>query len=516
MTRPNLGAEPSMEDILASIRRIIAEDPPGSRPGNDMPGAIASKPVSNGANGSSAFRANPADPFAALRAGIVRQTEPGFSAPSGETAERIETSRAKPLNIEDQMAEILGSQVRLPAQPVRHEPTRDAPSAPASVQAAIDSLISGKPVDAVLKAEARPGFTISRDGFLPSAKESAVAPKAPAADPFDFALGPSPFARGPAADPASEAPPEARRATLKDLSEFGSIVPAAERAASEDPKASSLETANAEAGAPAAAPAATSPAATSPAATSPAATSPAATSPAVTSPAVTSQVSTDLTAGPEGAAAAEAAGGRDGAHAAETDPPMSEDRREIASAIAPAPSPVSAPAHATAERLVPVPASVAAELEAEPVPVITAQASVFSKIDAERQNSNEPEFLPANRETVAETNGGAAAGPSLEAPAGARPAIDTPGAAGAPVHSFTAVEPIAPSRAITPARPVSTPLSAYEGRTGETRTMEDTVAELLRPMLRSWLAENMPRIVERALRRELEDSSRSEHKSAAE
>ena len=32
MTRLDVSNEPSMEDILASIRKIIAEDPPGSRP----------------------------------------------------------------------------------------------------------------------------------------------------------------------------------------------------------------------------------------------------------------------------------------------------------------------------------------------------------------------------------------------------------------------------------------------------------------------------------------------------
>jgi cell pole-organizing protein PopZ len=35
------------------------------------------------------------------------------------------------------------------------------------------------------------------------------------------------------------------------------------------------------------------------------------------------------------------------------------------------------------------------------------------------------------------------------------------------------------------------------------RTMEDAVADLLRPLLKTWLAENMPKIVERALRREM-------------
>ena len=41
------------------------------------------------------------------------------------------------------------------------------------------------------------------------------------------------------------------------------------------------------------------------------------------------------------------------------------------------------------------------------------------------------------------------------------------------------------------------------------RTLEDTVAELLRPMLRQWLDQNMPRIVEKALRVEMAESAKS-------
>lgn len=48
------------------------------------------------------------------------------------------------------------------------------------------------------------------------------------------------------------------------------------------------------------------------------------------------------------------------------------------------------------------------------------------------------------------------------------------------------------------------------------RTMEDTVADLLRPMLKSWLAENMPKIVERALRREISDLEGPSQSRAAE
>jgi cell pole-organizing protein PopZ len=40
-------------------------------------------------------------------------------------------------------------------------------------------------------------------------------------------------------------------------------------------------------------------------------------------------------------------------------------------------------------------------------------------------------------------------------------------------------------------------------QTSQVRTLEDTVADLLRPMLKQWLDTNMPRIVEKALRVEL-------------
>lgn len=57
------------------------------------------------------------------------------------------------------------------------------------------------------------------------------------------------------------------------------------------------------------------------------------------------------------------------------------------------------------------------------------------------------------------------------------------------------------------ARP-SVPRSGAASSSGEespaARTLEETVAELLRPMLREWLDANMPRIVEKALRVELE------------
>jgi cell pole-organizing protein PopZ len=41
-----------------------------------------------------------------------------------------------------------------------------------------------------------------------------------------------------------------------------------------------------------------------------------------------------------------------------------------------------------------------------------------------------------------------------------------------------------------------------------TRTIEDVVRELLRPMLKSWLDDNLPAMVERLVRSEIERVSR--------
>lgn len=60
-----------------------------------------------------------------------------------------------------------------------------------------------------------------------------------------------------------------------------------------------------------------------------------------------------------------------------------------------------------------------------------------------------------------------------------------------------------------PAKTAATPATASPAPSTDAdtsappRTMEDTVAELLRPLLKQWLADNMPRIVEKALRIEL-------------
>lgn len=52
-------------------------------------------------------------------------------------------------------------------------------------------------------------------------------------------------------------------------------------------------------------------------------------------------------------------------------------------------------------------------------------------------------------------------------------------------------------------QPASPPALTSSNESGLDRPMEDAVADLLRPLLKTWLAENMPKIVERALRREM-------------
>ena len=43
------------------------------------------------------------------------------------------------------------------------------------------------------------------------------------------------------------------------------------------------------------------------------------------------------------------------------------------------------------------------------------------------------------------------------------------------------------------------------------RTLEDLVKEMLRPMLKSWLDDNLPSLVERIVRDEIERVSRGRH-----
>jgi len=57
----------------------------------------------------------------------------------------------------------------------------------------------------------------------------------------------------------------------------------------------------------------------------------------------------------------------------------------------------------------------------------------------------------------------------------------------------------------------TTPVQSPAASTSQPRTLEDAVADLLRPMLREWLDSNLPRIVERALRAEMAERAKAQN-----
>lgn len=79
--------------------------------------------------------------------------------------------------------------------------------------------------------------------------------------------------------------------------------------------------------------------------------------------------------------------------------------------------------------------------------------------------------------------------PSAQAAIPLTPIVEPAGSAGVP-----------PVNALTPA--------AAGGAAPVARTLEDAVADMLRPMLQQWVADNMPRIIEKALRNEVSNPVR--------
>ena len=76
-----------------------------------------------------------------------------------------------------------------------------------------------------------------------------------------------------------------------------------------------------------------------------------------------------------------------------------------------------------------------------------------------------------------------------------------------PVPIAEAAAPVAKPAVIDKSKAVKpTPsgeLVASTSPLGGVRTLDDTIIELLRPMIRQWLDDNMPRMVEKALRIEM-------------
>lgn len=611
MTRLEPAGEPSMEEILASIRRIIAEDPPGSRPAEAVSASLAAAPRDE----DSARVPQSAPEFDAeaiadqdftgfgTRAATARQPDPSpavqppFGQPSfGQTSFGLPSfaardqgpvapaaARPAPFDIDAQLADVLGSTRApspAPSAPPRVEPAVSAPSTSVSVQAAIDSLIAPREEPAPRAAQ-RPGFTVSRDGYIPespAAAPPAAKTPAPVADPFEFTLGPSPFARTQSPTPAADSVPMSGAA--RDL---GAIIPAQHRLgdapASGAPVAAAppfatlaIEPAQA-AGRPAPQPdfgrLSLSPDDTAQSSSAVAlANTPQAKPQALTDiqdPAPATRVAADSSATsaiPSKAAAAPTDATQPAPAPASAEAAIAVlERIANPKAEAPEPNATAVAADETAvastpvEEALRVSAATPAHVAAAPVAAATAAAAdVAATAD------------PAVAETStasqkSETNTGTAAMPAAAVAVPAASSAQMPDASGATAEiiidddkaesetappaatsasrshatpsdaavphgaaSFTAdlsrstsSAPAVSALALRDAHIIETPDSEHAAHDlAPPRTMEDTVAELLRPMLKNWLAENMPKIVERALRKELDDRNRSEHKTAAE
>ena len=63
------------------------------------------------------------------------------------------------------------------------------------------------------------------------------------------------------------------------------------------------------------------------------------------------------------------------------------------------------------------------------------------------------------------------------------------------------------SSPLTPAPAYSENAVTAAGR----KTLDDTIVEMLRPLIREWLDANLPEMVEKALRQELSERSGAEH-----
>lgn len=630
MTRLDPAGEPSMEEILASIRRIIAEDPPGSRPQD--PPAVSGRKASRSANGE-----QPAAP---------RQPEP--SSRPASTAE---------MDIAAQLGAIAPG-ARLNDFSAREAENPDDPPADAqdSVQAALDSLRLGQP-PVTQAAPTSPAAVAprSRDPFdftLPGARlEPQPAARASSQnDPFEFSLGPSPFARNTPAQPAApqsspQAAPalEALRAASADR--LGGFVPTRIDPFSSDPvhpggalpgegstpmRSMSAQPKSESFGAPGAmAPVPADPPGQDnwPLAPEPAFASVEIVQRDVPAPAATSRTQDPATPAPATFQMEPPANSRPvfggpvlGELATAVPPPASSpapaaflpemlaaqpsvarDPFTMPQPVAPAAvSPAAAPEQSPAFVATPAPHAAAAATPVSAPPTAQVQSAPAAPADftalvvpppagaaetvSSPMTSDAASAAAAVLEQIARPGPAALASsdPILE-PASSQPQPAAPAAAqsaGAEPAEVTIVpeavqreadpvpaavedkaaisEPVAhltskpdaaygaagenqtseielheafvedlddagPAAAAPPAHAMAGGRGALTMRTPHAdheidapRTMEDTVADLLRPMLKNWLAENMPRIVERALRKELEASNRSEHKTAAE
>jgi cell pole-organizing protein PopZ len=519
MSRVEKAAEPSMEEILASIRKIISEEPAGTRPTPPQANAVLQAKVDQ----PSASRKVTAQPSGlddvlddlgearsskpAAQSPLRRPPSNGAEEPAGWSFTRTPTADGKGVPVETANG---GRQPAAPqldtSRPFTLNPpvTVTAGLAPEAPRRATDlgAVVPGRTeqgtepqralLDLDLRAERRglaaPGTPLPaapQKDAAPKDKADAVLSREPALAvphttvPFSGIVNPTPST--PVGSPLK--PPGQMNGSINGSAAHAdkpALLPPAPELPPTKPleaQARDVRTDPVPQGKPAA-----------PAA--PVANSP---TPAGLMTRVVAGAVSSANSGKPAAAPADpiANAGKPAATASNAQPQIgaASGAKNMSSAAKPTPS---APAADTGSERASAPGGVNGSSHKPAAPE--------SQINGEQGSATAPQPAAGERHPLLVPAGAPASAEAAPVSAPSAPISPAP----APMAPATVQTPL-----VAAAAQVLAPASASS--VDGVRTLEDTVAELLRPMLRQWLDANMPRIVEKALRVELAESAKKKH-----
>ncbi len=437
MSNPEKRDERSMSDILASIRKIMAQEPTLAMPPSPP------RPSLNGVTGGTIEL--PREPELKLPA--EKKPSEGASAPAPVIG-------PEPVSLDELLAETpRATPAAKPAPKPAGGASSSGPASPAAPEWLFPKPNAGEPAkDQPAPAPAKD--IAAKSPALPVADPQPAAPAAKAEAPE-----PAKTTQEPATPPSALIGPPTPR-----LGDLGSVVPGKREDAGSQP---TLTVGPPAPGAPAERPVLGPPLA----------------GPLLGEPTRTAAASEPLPEVP-------------GADAL---------RRLIANVVPPSAHPSLAPAAKTPE---PVPAKPADM----PKPDGAAKAAPELKVEmkaAPLAEAKKPATVGPLPSPVPPPAAAPAAAPDQKPAAAAptpapKPVAATPAPVPAPVQA-QAPKPAAPAPAAqkpeTPPQPAPAATSAGPA---VPKTMDETVVELLRPLLREWLEKNMPRLIEPALKAEIE------------
>ena len=458
MSRPEPAGEPSMEEILASIRRIIAEEPNGAKAAPALAatasaGVLPPNPLLNGRAGphGSAKDDLPLPAFGRLAEAL--------GGPAAEAA----AMPGPNVLFEDDLSDLL---IALPeTRKVGSSEPRDANSAPAQMPLAPTAAQAPKSpapqtngVSVATKAaEPAPAPAMARPGgkgFYPPQNAATVSPAAATA------VAPAGSGAAPATSRQAEIDAAAAAARLRIER---NLPPLVKPAAPDSPSMPALNGSalNSSALNGSALNGGHAPAAAAPVT----AREPNLAAPAKTAPAAETRMNGMAPAAPAPADAKAAA------------PEQVLPRVQVA-------APILNPPPAA-----PLPAAMAVPLPPRSVSMTAAppQPTAAARSEPAKPAVTAPAAPVRDSETSA---AGASALGALAAGLAASSAASAPVTAATTAPSTYAAQSVQAPRPPAGAAPAAPPV----------RTLEDAIADMMRPMLQQWITDNMPRIIEKALR----------------